>query len=64
MSSRPIPQRVRELVVCPSCRGELRDEPGALICDAEQLKYAVEDGVPHLVKELAKRYRGPVKERS
>ncbi len=60
MTNRAIPDRVRQLLVCPSCRGELRDEPGALICDAEQLTYAVVDGVPHLVKELAKRYRGPM----
>lgn len=60
MSQRAIPPAVRSLLVCPSCRGELRDEPGALVCDAEQLTYAVVDGTPHLVKELAKRYRGSV----
>ncbi|MFT6157967.1 MAG: hypothetical protein ACJAZO_004931 [Myxococcota bacterium] len=57
MDLRAIPDRIRGLLVCPSCRGELRDEPGALVCDAEQLTYAVVEGVPHLVKELAKRYQ-------
>ena len=59
-----VPEHIRALLVCPSCRGELTDEPGALICEGERLKYAVVDGVPHLVKELAKRYRGPSKARA
>ena len=48
-----IPPVVRAVIVCPSCRGELTDAPGILICRAEKLAYPVVKGVPHLIKECA-----------
>ena len=48
---------LRALLVCPSCRGELEDAERGLICRAEGLVFPVEDGVPILVRELARRVR-------
>lgn len=45
---------VRALLVCPSCRGELTDVPGGLVCPSERLFFPVEDGVPYLVRECAR----------
>lgn len=47
--------RLRGLLVCPSCRGELEERDDLLICTAEGLIYPVVEGVPHLVPELARR---------
>ena len=58
-----IPPAVRAVLVCPSCRGELTDAPAALLCEAEQFRYPVVDGVPHLVRESAKKIRTPSKAR-
>lgn len=40
-----------EILVCPRCHGELRvDEPGsALVCDTDELRFPVEDGIPHMI---------------
>lgn len=45
--------RVRPLLVCPSCRGQLDEGPGVLICPAEGLAYPVRDGVSILLPEKA-----------
>lgn len=47
--------RLRGLLVCPSCRGELEEIPSALRCPAERLRWPVVDGVPLLVPEEARR---------
>lgn len=49
--------RVRPLLLCPSCRGELEDVPDGLRCPTERLRYPVVDGVPHLIPERATRER-------
>ncbi len=50
-----IDPRVRERLVCPTCRGELEDVPNGLRCAAEALVFPIVDGIPHLVAELSKR---------
>ena len=51
---------LRALLVCPACRGELRERldasregPDALRCPQCMLDYPVVQGVPYLVPELA-----------
>ena len=54
-----IDERVRALLVCPSCRGDLEDVEGGLRCPTEKLVYPVIDGVPHLVAERAHKESEP-----
>ncbi len=53
----PIDQELRSILVCPQCKGELRDqrEPECLICDRCGLKYAIVDGIPNMRIEEAER---------
>ncbi len=46
---------VRELLVCPRCRGDLEDAPGQLVCGTCELAYPVVDGVPFLIPERARK---------
>lgn len=46
-------ETVRALVVCPMCRGELRDVPRGLLCATDALVFPVVDGTPYLVEECA-----------
>lgn len=52
-----IPIEVRELLVCPSCRGTLQDlvsgDRPQLICDHCHLAYPVEQGIPVLLRDRA-----------
>jgi uncharacterized protein YbaR (Trm112 family) len=45
-------------VVCPKCRGRLsqNEQPAGLTCDVCALFYPIEDGLPHLLIEEAKRW--------
>ncbi|MBX3133119.1 MAG: hypothetical protein KF689_06995 [Gemmatimonadaceae bacterium] len=51
----PLPPAVRALLVCPRCRGPLRDaadaEAHGLACDACGLVYPIEGGIPVLLAE-------------
>ncbi|MBI4363990.1 MAG: Trm112 family protein [Candidatus Latescibacteria bacterium] len=53
----PISQELRSILVCPQCKGELRDEqnPERLICDACGLAYAIVDDIPNMLIEEAER---------
>ena len=44
-----------EILVCPRCKGELRQEedPPALVCEACALRYPVRDGIPILLIDEA-----------
>ena len=48
-----IAPRVRALLVCPQCRGELSDVQRGLLCPVDGLLFPVQDGVPHLIRECA-----------
>lgn len=56
----PIPWKLdpelREILVCPSCRGDLEDVPAGLACPACALLYPVEDDIPSLIPEEARPY--------
>ena len=57
----PIEPWLREILRCPSCHGELRDEAGEtgpeLVCTnhACGLAYRIDDGVPVLLIDEARR---------
>jgi len=46
--------KLRGILVCPECRGELRDVPRGLLCLQDSLVFLVIDGVPMMLRELAK----------
>jgi uncharacterized protein YbaR (Trm112 family) len=47
-----------EILVCPKCKGELeyRTDPESLVCQACRLIYAVEDDIPIMLIDEAKRF--------
>lgn len=52
---------LRDILVCPKCKGELEYRPGppgpqaeALLCHACRLVYAVEDDIPIMLIDEAK----------
>ncbi|MFQ5508591.1 MAG: Trm112 family protein [Leptospirillia bacterium] len=51
----PLDDALRAVLVCPQCKGELRDETGpeALVCDVCRLRYLVEDGIPVMLVDEA-----------
>lgn len=44
-----------EILACPACRAELRDEGERLVCTACGLRYPVRDGIPILLVDEAER---------
>jgi uncharacterized protein YbaR (Trm112 family) len=48
-----IPDELKEILVCPSCRGDLREEDPDLICTQCGLRYPVRDGIPIMLIEEA-----------
>jgi uncharacterized protein len=53
-SSKPL----TDLLACPKCHGSLRsnERPDGFACEACGLFYAVEDGLPNMLIEDAKRW--------
>lgn len=49
--------RLRGLLVCPSCRGELEERADRLVCVQEGRAWPIVDGVPLLVPEYERRER-------
>jgi len=46
-----LPAILKELLVCPRCKGELRfhEERGEIHCEACRLVYAIEDDIPNML---------------
>jgi len=53
----PISEELRSILVCPQCKGDLRDEqdPERLICDRCGLIFLVVDDIPDMLVENAQR---------
>lgn len=49
-----IDPKLRAMIVCPQCRGDLADEADTLVCTACRLAYPVNDGVPALLVDEAR----------
>ncbi len=50
-----IDQTLLDIIVCPDCHGELRLEGEELVCQACGLAYPVEDDIPVLLVDRARR---------
>lgn len=50
-----IDREIVEILCCPACRGELKEEGDFLVCQSCGLKYPIEEGIPILIVEEAKR---------
>ena len=53
----PISEELRSILVCPQCKGDLRDEkdPERLVCDRCGLTFLVVDDIPVMLIEEAER---------
>ena len=52
----PIHQELKEILVCPKCKGPLtfKDERDEIECHACKLVYRVDDGIPVMLIEEAR----------
>lgn len=50
---------VRDLLLCPRCRGELIEQPQGLACPSCRLLYPVVRGVAWMIRERAKKWASP-----
>jgi len=48
-SNAAVHDSLRSLLVCPLCRGELSDEPNALVCVTDGLRFAIVQGIPNMI---------------
>ncbi len=48
-----VDRELLKILACPACKGPLREEPGALACDACRLRYPVREGIPVMLVEEA-----------
>ena len=50
-----IPEELMDILVCPACRGELREDDSELLCTRCGLRYPIRDGIPIMLVEEATR---------
>lgn len=50
-----ISKELLEILVCPACHGDLREEDAELVCTQCGLRYPVRDGIPIMLVEEAVR---------
>lgn len=48
-----IPDELMEILVCPACKGELREDGEVLECTACGLRYPVREGIPVMLVDEA-----------
>jgi len=51
----PLDPRLLELICCPDCRGDLEPREADLKCKACGLVYPIEDGIPVLLVDRARK---------
>ncbi|RKX70979.1 Trm112 family protein [candidate division WOR-3 bacterium] len=47
--------RLREILVCPRCKGRLEEKEDSLICKRCKLAYPIKDGIPVMLISEAKK---------
>ena len=54
----PVSPELLSMLVCPVCKGDLADDPGAetLTCPRCRLRYQVEGEVPNMLVEKAEKF--------
>jgi uncharacterized protein YbaR (Trm112 family) len=55
----PVDPRLLEILVCPACRAEVREEPAGLACLGCGRVYPIRDGIPVMLPEEATPPREP-----
>lgn len=50
-------KELMDILACPDCKGPLREEKSALVCDACRLRYPIREGIPVLLVEEAEKLR-------
>jgi len=52
----PLDPRLKDILVCPRCKGELtfREAEGEIDCPACRLAYRIEDGIPVMLVDEAR----------
>ena len=48
-----IPPELMDILVCPACKGDLREEDAELVCTVCGLRYPVRDGIPIMLVDEA-----------
>lgn len=55
----PLDATLKELLVCPQCRGELEERRDGLLCLREGLLFPMRDGLPVMLLEEATKISAP-----
>lgn len=55
----PLDATLKELLVCPQCRGELEERRDGLLCAREGLLFPMRDGLPVMLLEEATKISAP-----
>jgi uncharacterized protein len=42
-----------EILICPACRGDVKEEPGKIVCRQCGRKYPIKDGIPVMLADQA-----------
>lgn len=50
-----IDKELLEILACPACRGDLREDKERLVCQSCGLKYPIDDGIPILLVNEAEK---------
>lgn len=53
--SSAVDPRLLEILVCPLCKGKLVSRNTELVCRADRLAYPVQDGIPVMLEEEARK---------
>ena len=48
-----LPDELMEILVCPACRGDVREEETEVVCTGCGLRYPIRDGIPIMLIEEA-----------
>ena len=58
MEDQALDERLREVLACPKCRGELEYRPDEqnLLCHACRLRYNIRDGIPVMLIDEAEHF--------
>lgn len=51
----PLDPRLLEILCCPACHGDLAEKPEGLHCQGCGLLYLIEDGIPVMLVDQAKK---------
>lgn len=55
LSFMPLDPRLLEILCCPACHGDLVERPDGLHCLSCGLTYPIEDGIPVMLVDQAKK---------